>query len=97
MTKLALAPPLPPVLIRPPLPLHVGKPLVRENELKMPEKAGEKIGFLGWTRFYMTMLPKIPRFISNRPSVVDKRIKTVRSGQKNLYIISSPPPEHPSV
>lgn len=59
-------------------PLCAGKPLIKESELKMPEKAGEKIGFLGWSRFYMTMLPKIGKIISNRPSVVDKRIKNVR-------------------
>ncbi|XP_006461676.1 hypothetical protein AGABI2DRAFT_193078 [Agaricus bisporus var. bisporus H97] len=55
--------------------IWAGKPLIKESELKMPEKAGEKIGFLGWSRFYMTMLPKIGKIISNRPSVVDKRIK----------------------
>ncbi|KAF5362099.1 hypothetical protein D9756_002118 [Leucocoprinus leucothites] len=52
-----------------------GKPLVRENQLTMPERAGEKIGALGWTKFYLTFISCLPRFIASRPSVADKRIK----------------------
>lgn len=55
-----------------------GKPLIRENKLKMPERAGEKIGALGWAKFYLTVLGNLPVIISNRPSVADKRIKEVR-------------------
>lgn len=49
----------------------------------MPEKAGVKMGLPGWTQFAFAMLPSIPSFIANRPSIVDKRIKAVRPGPQN--------------
>jgi hypothetical protein len=57
---------------------NAGKPLVEEGELKMPERAGEKIGVLVWTKFFLRLIIRLPRFIANRPSVADKRIQTVR-------------------
>lgn len=41
------------------------------------------MGLPGWTQFAFAMLPSIPNFIANRPSIVDKRIKTVRPGPHN--------------
>ncbi|KXN84130.1 Protein AIM2 [Leucoagaricus sp. SymC.cos] len=52
-----------------------GTPLVREGQLKMPERAGEKIGALRWAKFYLTFIASLPKIISSRPSVADKRIK----------------------
>ncbi|KAJ3576564.1 hypothetical protein NP233_g356 [Leucocoprinus birnbaumii] len=52
-----------------------GKPFVREDQLQMPERAGDKIGALKWMKFGFLMLTGLPRFIASRPSVADKRIK----------------------
>jgi hypothetical protein len=69
---------------------YLGKPLVRENQLKMPERAGEKIGALAWLKFSLAIISSLPKFIANRPSVADKRIKTVcHSSAQMIQVLNS--------
>ncbi|KAF9454483.1 alpha/beta-hydrolase [Macrolepiota fuliginosa MF-IS2] len=55
--------------------LFKGKPPVRPDQLQMPQRAGEKIGALRWTKFIFTALTSLPSIISTRPSVGEKRIR----------------------
>jgi len=55
-----------------------GKPLVTKSHT-LPDRAEEKMTVLDWIKFiFINGLPNIPRFISNRPSVVDARLVSVR-------------------
>ena len=53
-----------------------GKPPFDANDLEplMPDRAGIKISWLTMGRFIIKGLPSLPRFIANRPSVVDARV-----------------------
>ena len=54
-----------------------GKPLCDANDMEplMPDRAGVKISWLTYGLFFAKALPYLPRFIANRPSVVDARVQ----------------------
>ena len=54
-----------------------GKPLCDANDMEplMPDRAGVKISWLTYGLFFVKALPYLPRFITNRPSVVDARVQ----------------------
>jgi len=52
-----------------------GKPPVKPDRLQLPSRAGEKIGALRWTKFAFILLAGLPRIISSRPSVGERRIR----------------------
>ncbi|KJA16308.1 hypothetical protein HYPSUDRAFT_71469 [Hypholoma sublateritium FD-334 SS-4] len=52
-----------------------GKPLIPFEKMSLPSRAGEKVSTWAWVRlFFGVLLPQIPTIISNRPSIVDKRL-----------------------
>jgi len=58
----------------------LGKPIFKVNDLNeleplMPDRAGVKTSWLTIGRFIIKGLPHLPRFIANRPSVVDPRVQ----------------------
>ncbi|KIY64968.1 dienelactone hydrolase endo-1-3,1,4-beta-D-glucanase [Cylindrobasidium torrendii FP15055 ss-10] len=55
--------------------LFAGKPPVQPKDMELPERAGEKLGFLGWVKFIIHLLPYIPAMYSQRPTVTDIRVK----------------------
>jgi len=54
--------------------LFAGKPLLGVDQLNLPDRAGIKMSAWDWVKFLFAVLPSIPTFIRNRPSVVDVRI-----------------------
>ena len=55
-----------------------GRPLIPLDTMVI-ERAGEKWSIWQWIKFVaVTGIPNLPAFISNRPSVVDKRLDSVR-------------------
>jgi len=59
-----------------PTPL-TGRPLIPLDTMTI-DRAGEKWSIWQWIKFVVTSIPNLPAFISNRPSVVDKRLNSVR-------------------
>ncbi|KDR77601.1 hypothetical protein GALMADRAFT_245751 [Galerina marginata CBS 339.88] len=53
-----------------------GKPLFPHEAMTLPDRAGVKLSMWDWIKFILIGLPRIPAFISNRPSVVDKRLES---------------------
>ncbi|KAF9473996.1 dienelactone hydrolase endo-1,3,1,4-beta-D-glucanase [Pholiota conissans] len=51
-----------------------GKPLLPADKMSVPARAGVKISIWEWIRFAIFILPQIPVIISNRPSVVNRRL-----------------------
>ncbi|KAF9457747.1 dienelactone hydrolase endo-1,3,1,4-beta-D-glucanase [Collybia nuda] len=51
-----------------------GKPLIALHHLLIPDRAGVKMGVLDWLKFVLIAVPRVPAFISSRPSVVDARL-----------------------
>jgi len=51
-----------------------GRPLVNADTLLLPDRAGIKMSAFQWLKFILACIPKIPAFISSRPSVVDGRL-----------------------
>ncbi|KAJ6612648.1 dienelactone hydrolase endo-1,3,1,4-beta-D-glucanase [Mycena sp. CBHHK59/15] len=45
-------------------------------DLLIPGRAGEKLSFFGWLKFYWSLIFRIPYVIASRPSVVDQRLST---------------------
>ena len=59
-------------------PFLTGRPLIPLDTMVI-ERAGEKWSIWQWIKFVaVTGIPNLPAFISNRPSVVDKRLDSVR-------------------
>ncbi|PPQ72815.1 hypothetical protein CVT24_012891 [Panaeolus cyanescens] len=53
-----------------------GRPLVDVDDLGAPDRAGVKLSLFDKLKgMLFSVIPKIPAYISNRPSVVDKRVK----------------------
>ncbi|KAF9034372.1 dienelactone hydrolase endo-1-3,1,4-beta-D-glucanase [Panaeolus papilionaceus] len=53
-----------------------GRPLVDLDDLRAPDRAGVKLSIIDKVKWIvLSVLPKILAYISNRPSVVDKRVK----------------------
>jgi carboxymethylenebutenolidase len=50
-----------------------GNPPVRPEQMKIPERPGQKLGFLDYLNFIWVILTRLPSFIANRPAVTDKR------------------------
>ncbi|KAG6840737.1 hypothetical protein C0991_004755 [Blastosporella zonata] len=51
-----------------------GRPLVDVDSMLLPDRAGVRMSIAQWLKFILAAIPKIPAFISNRPSVVDGRL-----------------------
>ena len=62
-------------------PFDSGKPPFDANQLEplMPDRAGVKTSWFTIGLMIFKGLPSLPRFISNRPSVVDARVHEVRT------------------
>lgn len=56
--------------------LFNGSPLLKIGQLNLPDRAGVRRSFLEKVKFAINVIPSIPRFISNKPAVVDDRIAT---------------------
>lgn len=54
-----------------------GEPLFSHTAMELPDKPGQRPGFLGWLKLLFTIIPSIPVVVRNRPSVVDKRVSSV--------------------
>ena len=54
----------------------LGKPTLHIEDLEplVPDRAGVKMSWLSTLRLIFKILPALPRFIANRPSVVDARV-----------------------
>ena len=53
-------------------------PIIELNDMdQLPQRAGEKIPFFAKVGLIFTLLKRLPRFISNRPSVIDQRVTSV--------------------
>ncbi|KAF4623970.1 hypothetical protein D9613_002402 [Agrocybe pediades] len=53
-----------------------GQPLIDAESIKLPERPGQKLSTMDWIKFILVVIPRIPTFIRNRPSVVDKRLES---------------------
>jgi carboxymethylenebutenolidase len=51
----------------------------------MPDRAGVKTSWLTTGRLILKALPSLPRFIANRPSVVDARVQEVMPLQSAFF------------
>ncbi|KAH9480066.1 Hydrolase tropI [Psilocybe cubensis] len=54
-----------------------GRPLIPVNAMTLPDKPGVKLSTWDWIKFFFTVIPNIPTFISNRPSVTDRRVESL--------------------
>ncbi len=74
----------------------IGKPLIPLGAMTLADRAGVKISLWKWIKFIFTVgLPNIMSFISNRPSVVDSRVRMVSYNclvREFRYLIFLPPP-----
>lgn len=55
-----------------------GRPLIPLDAMTLPDKPGVRLTFWDWIKCIWTVIPNIPAIISCRPSVVDKRLESVR-------------------
>ncbi|KAJ7664285.1 dienelactone hydrolase endo-1,3,1,4-beta-D-glucanase [Mycena rosella] len=55
--------------------IFAGKPLM-PADIMMPSRAGEKMSFFRWVKFYWALIFRIQNVIASRPSVVDVRLST---------------------
>ncbi|PPQ71948.1 hypothetical protein CVT25_002826 [Psilocybe cyanescens] len=54
-----------------------GRPLIPLDVMVRPDKPGVKLTIWDWIKFIWIIIPNVPAFISNRPSVSDKRVESL--------------------
>jgi hypothetical protein len=47
------------------------------DALLIPDRAGVRMGVLGWLKFIIKIVPSIPLFLASRPAIVDARLSKV--------------------
>lgn len=65
-----------------------GHPPVKPEDLKAPQRAGEKMSLWATIKFFFFLIPRLWPLFRNRPSVAIKRVMDV-SDHPSLAIIRS--------